>query len=55
MKFRQSILAEKLKTLIKITRKEEKIAERYINEIKNKHVELPFWDKSENHVFHIFG
>ena len=50
-----SILTEKLKNLDKDNQKRRKIAERYINEIKNKHVELPFWDKSENHVFHIFG
>ena len=50
-----SILTEKLKNLDKDNQKRRKIAERYINEIKNKHLVLPFWDKSENHVFHIFG
>lgn len=50
-----SILIEKLKNLDKDNQKRRTIAERYINEIKNKNVEIPFWDKSENHVFHIFG
>ena len=31
-----------------------KIAERYISEITNKKVSLPFYNKSRNHVFHIF-
>lgn len=30
------------------------IAKRYINEIKNSKIILPFWDFSENHVFHLF-
>ena len=31
-----------------------KIAKRYLSEIKNDKLVLPFWDKSENHVFHLF-
>ncbi len=50
-----SILTEKLKNLDKDNQKRRNIAERYIKEITNKEVELPYWDKSENHVFHIFG
>lgn len=50
-----SILTEKLKNLDQDNQKRRAIAERYINEIKNKNVEIPLWNKSENHVFHIFG
>jgi dTDP-4-amino-4,6-dideoxygalactose transaminase len=30
------------------------IAKRYLSEIKNDKFVLPFWDGSENHVFHLF-
>lgn len=30
------------------------IAKRYLSEIKNDKIVLPFWDFSENHVFHLF-
>ncbi len=30
------------------------IAKRYITEIKNDNIILPFWDFSQNHVFHLF-
>ncbi|MEQ3661289.1 MAG: DegT/DnrJ/EryC1/StrS family aminotransferase [Flavobacterium sp.] len=30
------------------------IAKRYLTEIKNDKITLPFWDYSENHVFHLF-
>lgn len=30
------------------------IAKRYLTEIKNDKLVLPFWDESENHVFHLF-
>lgn len=30
------------------------IAKRYLVEIKNKKIVLPFWDFSNNHVFHLF-
>ena len=30
------------------------IAKRYLSEIKNDKLVLPFWDGSENHVFHLF-
>jgi dTDP-4-amino-4,6-dideoxygalactose transaminase len=30
------------------------IAKRYLTEIKNDKIILPFWDLSENHVFHLF-
>jgi dTDP-4-amino-4,6-dideoxygalactose transaminase len=31
-----------------------RIAKRYLSEIKNDKIVLPFWDESENHVFHLF-
>ncbi len=30
------------------------IAKRYLSEIKNDKIVLPFWNESENHVFHLF-
>jgi dTDP-4-amino-4,6-dideoxygalactose transaminase len=30
------------------------IAKRYLSEIKNDKIELPLWNQSENHVFHLF-
>ena len=30
------------------------IAKRYLTEIKNDKIILPFWDLSDNHVFHLF-
>lgn len=30
------------------------IASRYLSEIKNEKIVLPFWDFSNNHVFHVF-
>lgn len=30
------------------------IAKRYLSEIKNNKIQLPFWDLSDNHVFHLF-
>ncbi|MFV0541272.1 MAG: DegT/DnrJ/EryC1/StrS family aminotransferase [Aestuariibaculum sp.] len=30
------------------------IAKRYLSEIKNKKIVLPFWDESRNHAFHLF-
>lgn len=31
-----------------------KIAKRYLSEIKNSKIQLPFYDYSENHIFHLF-
>lgn len=31
-----------------------RVATQYINEIQNPKIKLPFWDKTENHVFHLF-
>lgn len=30
------------------------IAKRYLSEIKNEKITLPYWDFSDNHVFHLF-
>lgn len=34
--------------------KRRAIAKRYLSEIKNDKIVLPFWDSSNNHVFHLF-
>ncbi len=34
--------------------KRRSIAKRYLTEIKNKKINLPYWDLSFNHVFHLF-
>ncbi|SHL10958.1 DegT/DnrJ/EryC1/StrS family aminotransferase [Flavobacterium chilense] len=34
--------------------KRRAIAKRYLSEIKNDKIALPFWDFSNNHVFHLF-
>jgi dTDP-4-amino-4,6-dideoxygalactose transaminase len=34
--------------------KRRSIAKRYLSEIKNDKIMLPFWDLSNNHVFHLF-
>ena len=31
-----------------------KIAQSYLSQIKNEKIQLPFYDNSENHVFHVF-
>ena len=30
------------------------VASRYLNEINNEKINLPYWDGSANHVFHLF-
>lgn len=30
------------------------VATRYVTEIQNPKIKVPFWDKTENHVFHLF-
>jgi dTDP-4-amino-4,6-dideoxygalactose transaminase len=34
--------------------KRRRIAKRYLSEIKREKIILPFWDLSDNHVFHLF-
>lgn len=44
----------KLPNLNADNEKRRAIAKRYLSEIKNDKIILPFWDFSENHVFHLF-
>ena len=44
----------KLPNLDSDNNKRRSIAKRYLSEIKNDKIALPFWDLSENHVFHLF-
>jgi len=49
-----AFLNVKLPNLDKENKKRRGIAQRYFAEIKNEKITLPFWDFSENHVFHLF-
>lgn len=49
-----AFLSIKLKDLDFDNGKRRGIAKRYLNEIVNPKVHLPFYDGSENHVFHVF-
>jgi dTDP-4-amino-4,6-dideoxygalactose transaminase len=44
----------KLPNLNADNEKRRAIAKRYLSEIKNDKIILPFWDLSNNHVFHLF-
>ncbi|MBE8723638.1 DegT/DnrJ/EryC1/StrS family aminotransferase [Flavobacterium hungaricum] len=44
----------KLPNLDTDNEKRRTIAKRYLDEIKNNKIVLPFWDYSNNHVFHLF-
>jgi dTDP-4-amino-4,6-dideoxygalactose transaminase len=44
----------KLSNLDSDNEKRRAIAKRYLSEIKNDKIVLPFWDFSKNHVFHLF-
>ncbi|MET3026718.1 DegT/DnrJ/EryC1/StrS family aminotransferase [Flavobacterium sp. UW10123] len=44
----------KLPNLDSDNEKRRAIAKRYLSEIKNSKIVLPFWDFSNNHVFHLF-
>lgn len=44
----------KLSNLDADNEKRRRIAKRYLTEIKNDKIILPFWDFSKNHVFHLF-
>lgn len=44
----------KLPNLDSDNEKRRTIAKRYLSEIKNSKIVLPFWDFSNNHVFHLF-
>jgi dTDP-4-amino-4,6-dideoxygalactose transaminase len=49
-----SFLNLKLPNLDDDNAKRRAIAKRYLSEIKNDKIILPFWDFSNNHVFHLF-
>ena len=44
----------KLKNLDQDNEKRRNIAKKYLSEIKNNKIVLPYWDGSQNHVFHLF-
>jgi dTDP-4-amino-4,6-dideoxygalactose transaminase len=44
----------KLPNLNTDNKKRQDIAKRYLAGIKNNKIILPFWDFSDNHVFHLF-
>lgn len=48
------VLNIKLKELDADNEYRRAIAKRYLTEIKNDKIQLPFYDGSENHVFHVF-
>ncbi|WP_299610182.1 DegT/DnrJ/EryC1/StrS family aminotransferase [uncultured Aquimarina sp.] len=49
-----AFLLEKLTYLEEDNTCRRSIAKRYLSEIKNEKIKLPFWDQSNNHVFHLF-
>lgn len=49
-----AFLNVKLSNLDSENEKRRIIAKRYLSEIKNDKIKLPFWDLSNNHVFHLF-
>lgn len=49
-----AFLNVKLLHLEKENDRRRHIAKRYLDEIHNKNIQLPFWDGSMNHVFHLF-
>lgn len=49
-----AFLSIKLPDLQEDNSKRRGIAKRYLSEIRNDKIKLPFWDGSENHVFHLF-
>lgn len=49
-----AFLNVKLPNLDTENEKRRIIAKRYLSEIKNDKITLPFWDLSNNHVFHLF-
>ena len=49
-----SFLLQKLPLLDECNNKRRAIAKRYLNEIKNTEIQLPFWDGTDNHVFYVF-
>ncbi|PWK18214.1 DegT/DnrJ/EryC1/StrS family aminotransferase [Xanthomarina spongicola] len=44
----------KLRLLDTDNLKRQEIAKRYVSEVKNIKIQMPFYDNSKNHVFHVF-
>jgi dTDP-4-amino-4,6-dideoxygalactose transaminase len=49
-----AFLNEKLPHLYSENQHRQSIAQRYLSEITNPKIKLPFWDFAQNHVFHLF-
>lgn len=49
-----AFLRVKLKDLDRHNQKRREVAKRYLSEIKNEKIILPYYDNSEIHVFHLF-
>ena len=49
-----AFLSVKLPDLDADNEKRRVVARKYLREIKNDKIILPFWDLSNNHVFHLF-
>ncbi|MBA4317216.1 MAG: aminotransferase [Flavobacterium sp.] len=49
-----AFLSVKLPNLDAENNARKTIAKRYLSEIKNEKIALPYWDLSDNHVFHLF-
>ncbi len=49
-----AFLRVKLKDLDQHNQKRREVAKRYLSEIKNPKIVLPYYNGSENHVFHLF-
>lgn len=49
-----AFLRVKLPQLNAENEKRKAIAQRYLSEIKNSKITLPYWDETNNHVFHLF-
>lgn len=52
--FQAAFLNIKLTSLDDDNARRREIAKRYLSEIKNERISLPFYNNSENHVFHLF-
>lgn len=52
--FQATFLNLKLTTLDDDNNRRREIAKKYLSEIKNEKISLPFYNNSENHVFHLF-
>lgn len=49
-----AFLLAKLPFLNEQNEKRREIAKKYLSEIENPKIQLPFWDGGKNHVFHLF-